>query len=117
MWELALIARDFPDRRKTIYEDIDRADGPIWNQISARCLDVLKGIETRIDAYGKPAHPTPAATAPVEPKLRTTAPPRDEAIFQSTPPKTQFLAEVESLVNNATTAPGQPSQLSPLAKN
>ncbi|KAK1829247.1 nucleoporin protein Ndc1-Nup [Podospora conica] len=117
MWELAIIARDFPDRRKTIYEDIDRTDGPIWNQIAARCLDVLKSIETRIDNYGKPTNPTPTPAPAVEPKRRTGAHPRDEAIFQSTPPKGHFLSEVENLVKDTMTDPGQPSQLSPLAKS
>lgn len=116
MWELALIARDFPDRRKTIYEDIDRPDGPIWNQIATRCLDVLKSIETRIDNYGKPTNPSPAPAPAVEPKGRTTAPPRGDPIFQSTSPKTMFMSEVGNIVNHATIDTNQPSQLSPLAK-
>ena len=54
MWELAFIARDFPDRRKAIYEDIDRKDGPMWSQVYQICLDVLKSTETNIDAYLAP---------------------------------------------------------------
>ncbi|KAK0639409.1 nucleoporin protein Ndc1-Nup [Cercophora newfieldiana] len=116
MWELAFIARDYEDRRKAIYEDIDRKGGPMWTQIYGICLEVLKGIESRIDSYGKPSAPSPTETEKVEPKKRTTAPPKEDAIFQSTPQKPKFLEEVEKVVNQATVAPGQGSQLSPLAK-
>jgi len=116
MWELAFIARDYEDRRKAIYEDIDRAGGPMWTQIYGICLEVLKGIETRIDNYGKPPTLDTSTEEKVEPKRRTTAPPREEPIFQSTPQKPKFLEEVEKVVNQATVAPGQGSQLSPLAK-
>src|SRR3954464_15365221 len=116
MWELAFIARDYEDRRKAIYEDIDRKGGPMWTQIYGICLEVLKSIETRIDNYGKPPAPAATETEKAEPKKRTTAAPREEAIFQSTPKKPKFLEEVEKVVNQATVAPGQESQLSPLAK-
>ncbi|KAK4455106.1 nucleoporin protein Ndc1-Nup, partial [Podospora aff. communis PSN243] len=117
MWELAFIARDYEDRRKAIYEDIDRKGGPMWTQIYGICLEILKSIETRIDDYGKPPTPAnPGAEETVEPKKRTTAPPKEDAIFQSTPQKPKFLEEVEKVVNQATIAPGQGSQLSPLAK-
>jgi nucleoporin NDC1 len=119
MWELAFIARDYPDRRKAIYEDIDRKGGPMWTQIYGICLEVLKSIETRIDNYGKPAAPAAAATTEGkdEPKKRFTSPPKKEdGIFQGTPQKPKFLEEVEKVVHNATVAPGQGSQLSPIAK-
>jgi nucleoporin NDC1 len=117
MWELAFIARDYEDRRKAIYEDIDRKGGPMWTQIYGICLEILKSIETRIDNYGKPPTPAaPGAEEKVEPKKRITAPPKEDAIFQSTPQKPKFLEEVEKVVNQATVAPGQGSQLSPLAK-
>jgi nucleoporin NDC1 len=117
LWELAFIARDYEDRRKAIYEDIDRKGGPMWTQIYGICLEVLKSIETRIDNYGKPPAPaTPGTEETVEPKKRTTAPPKEDAIFQSTPQKPRFLEEVEKAVSQATVAPGQGSQLSPLAK-
>lgn len=120
MWELALIARDVPERRKAIYEDIDRKDGPMWSQVYQICLDVLKSMETNIDTYLAP--PAPAAPAATESdakettKVRTTAPPKDEAIFQPVPQSTGFRTQVEKAVNQAAFAPGQGSQLSPVAK-
>ncbi|KAK4135674.1 hypothetical protein BT67DRAFT_455065 [Trichocladium antarcticum] len=118
MWELAFIARDFPDRRKAIYEDIDRKDGPMWSQVYKICLDVLKSMHTNMDVYMAPP-PAPSETDVVQPetKQRTTAAPRDDSIFQALPqPKPSLRNQVEKAVNQAAFAPGQPSQLSPAAK-
>jgi nucleoporin NDC1 len=118
MWELAFIARDFEDRRKAIYEDIDRKDGPMWSQVYKICLDVLKELGTNIDTYTAPPQPSgPPAAAPAgeEPK-RTTAPPKDDPIFQPIPQRKGFRSQVEKVVNQAALAPGQGSQLSPAAK-
>ena len=118
MWELAFIARDFPDRRKAIYEDIDRKDGPMWSQVYKICLDVLTSMETNMDVYMAPP-PAPSDTDPAQPEIkeRTTAPPRDDAIFQPIPqPKPGLRNQVEKAVNQAALAPGQASQLSPAAK-
>lgn len=117
MWELAFIARDYEVRRKLIYEDIDRKDGPMWSQVYAICLEVVRSIETRIDNYGKapaPANLTAPTTA--EEKRRSTQTLKQDAILQSTPQKKSFRNEVERVVGQVATSPGQPSQLSPLAK-
>jgi nucleoporin NDC1 len=119
MWELAFIARDFPERRKAIYEDIDRKDGPMWSQVYKLCLDTLKSMEISMDAYiAPPAPPAPAITelVPEQQKVRTTDPPRDEAIFQPLPQRKGLRDQVEKAVNQATLSPGQGSQLSPAAK-
>ncbi|OIW27235.1 hypothetical protein CONLIGDRAFT_419045 [Coniochaeta ligniaria NRRL 30616] len=117
MWELAFIARDYEVRRKAIYEDIDRKDGPMWSQVYAICLDVIRSMEARIDNYGKtPAPVQSTALSTVDEKRRTTAPLRQDPILQSTPQKKSFRNEVEKVVGQVATAPGQPSQLSPLAK-
>ncbi|KAB5582442.1 nucleoporin protein Ndc1-Nup [Coniochaeta sp. 2T2.1] len=118
MWELAFIARDYEARRKAIYEDIDRKEGPMWSQVYVLCLETIKSIEARIDNYGRaPAPVASAALTTVDEKKRTTQPPRQDEIMQTTPKKKQpFRQEVEKLVGQVATAPGQPSQLSPLAK-
>jgi nucleoporin NDC1 len=119
MWELAIIARDFPDRRKAIYEDIDRKDGPMWSQVYKICLETLKAIETSIDAYTTPPTPAPLTREPSpeqQQKVRTTDPPRDEAIFQPLPQRKGLRNQVEKAVNQAALSPGQASQLSPAAK-
>ncbi|KAK4148777.1 nucleoporin protein Ndc1-Nup [Chaetomidium leptoderma] len=118
MWELAFIARDFSERRKAIYEDIDRKDGPMWSQVYKICLDTLKNMEASMDAYIAPPTPSGPATTEAAPeqKVRTTDPPRDEAIFQPIPQKKGLRNQVEKAVNQATLSPGQGSQLSPAAK-
>ncbi|KIW09887.1 hypothetical protein PV08_11988 [Exophiala spinifera] len=47
-WELSIIAQKHKDRRKTIFEDIERATGPIWAQISEAGLKILREIDSRI---------------------------------------------------------------------
>jgi nucleoporin NDC1 len=117
MWELAFIARDYEVRRKLIYEDIDRASGPMWSQVYAICLEVIRSMEARMDNYGRaPAPIASTALTIADDKRRTTQPPKQDAILQSTPQKKSFRNEVEKVVGQVATAPGQPSQLSPLAK-
>jgi nucleoporin NDC1 len=88
----------------------------MWSQTYGVCVDVLKSLETRLDEYGKPPAAIPPAEENVEPRKRTTAPPREDNIFQTTPQKAKFVQEVEKVVNQVAVAPGQGSQLSPLAK-
>ncbi|KAI5928217.1 nucleoporin protein Ndc1-Nup [Camillea tinctor] len=87
MWELALIARDFDIRRKAIFEDIDRKDGPMWSQIYVICLNTLKTLEQTIDDYGKPpAPPNPGAVPPPpQPRERIVLPPRAGDVFIPAP--------------------------------
>ena len=52
-----------------IFEDIDRKEGAAWSQILAVCIDVIKGMETRISEFQAP----PAVAKPAA-KDETTAP-------------------------------------------
>ncbi|ROT43590.1 nuclear envelope protein [Sodiomyces alkalinus F11] len=122
VWELALIARDFEDRRKAVFEDIDRKDGPMWSHIYVICLDIVKAMEARVDDYGKPA-PAPAVEPEpvIEPRARSTAstaPLKEEPIFRGRPATKSMRGEVEKALTQAGRAPGQSpiAQLSPLAK-
>ncbi|EXJ85915.1 hypothetical protein A1O1_06284 [Capronia coronata CBS 617.96] len=47
-WELAIIAQKHKDRRRAIFEDIERPSGPVWTQISEAGLKVLREIQDRI---------------------------------------------------------------------
>ncbi|KAL2759733.1 hypothetical protein ACRALDRAFT_1074100 [Sodiomyces alcalophilus JCM 7366] len=119
VWELALIARDFEDRRKAIFEDIDRKDGPMWSHIYVICLNIIKAMEARIDDHGKPAPAPAVAPEPViEPKARSTAPPKEEPIFRARAASKSMRDEVGKALSQAARAPGQSpiAQLSPLAK-
>ncbi|KAF5002697.1 hypothetical protein FDECE_10550 [Fusarium decemcellulare] len=117
MWELAYIAQGFEARRQAIYEDIDRKDGPMWSQVYAICMEVVKSIETRVDDYGKPPAAPPAEPV-AEPKKRTSAPLHDDPIFNSKPASKTIRNEVEKRLSQVALAPGESpaSKLSPIAK-
>ncbi|ROV97029.1 hypothetical protein VSDG_04186 [Cytospora chrysosperma] len=119
MWELALIAKNFQPRRIAIYQDIDRKDGPTWSQIYALCLDVVKGMETRIDSYGKAPEPDTAlvpATTEVKPAPAPVKPVSSEDVLLATPNKKTLRSEVERVVRKEAVSPGQPSRLSPMVE-
>ena len=118
MWELAYISRDFEDRRKAIFEDIDRKDGPMWSQIYTSCIELVKGLATRVDEYGKPPAPPPAEPTKNEPKARSTAPPKEDAIFKRQPANKSMRAEVDKVFDRVARSPGETpmSGLSPVAK-
>ncbi|OAA74812.1 nuclear envelope protein [Akanthomyces lecanii RCEF 1005] len=113
MWELAIIAQDFEAQRKAIFADIDRKDGPMWSQVYAICMTVLKVMEERVDAYGKP--PTAPAQAPQEPKQRVSAPPRQDEIFtKGSAPHTGVEKAWDQIVRSPGSSPT--AELSPIAK-
>lgn len=53
-WELMIISHRFPDRRKAIFSDIDRAGAPTWSQMLEAGLDVIRSIQYRIDPSSAP---------------------------------------------------------------
>ncbi|ROV92542.1 hypothetical protein VMCG_08947 [Cytospora schulzeri] len=119
MWELALIARDFQPRRIAIYQDIDRKDGPMWSQIYALCLDVVRGMEVRIDSYGKAPEPAPALV-PTATNFRPALGPvkyvSREDVLLAAPDRHTLRSEVDRLVRKEAVSPGQASRLSPMVE-
>ncbi|KAI2616275.1 nucleoporin protein Ndc1-Nup [Hypoxylon sp. NC1633] len=108
MWELALIARDFEVRRQSVFEDIDRKDGPMWSQLYVICLSTIKAVEKRIDDYGKPPAPPPAqpAAAP-QPPARIVQPPKNDNVWASAPNQKSLRRSVGKLVSSVVTSPGK----------
>ncbi|RMZ88340.1 hypothetical protein DV736_g4425, partial [Chaetothyriales sp. CBS 134916] len=70
-WELAIIAESQGERRKAIFDDIDRPTGPIWASMLDEALKVIKGIDERIEgpAAMKASQPTDQAPLKSLPKL------------------------------------------------
>lgn len=62
-WELGLISQRLPERRKAIFNDIDREGGAAWSQVYASATEVIKSISVRIEASKAPS---PAAAKPLE---------------------------------------------------
>ncbi|CAK7223624.1 hypothetical protein SBRCBS47491_005273 [Sporothrix bragantina] len=122
MWELAFIARDFPERRVAIYTDIDRKDGATWSQICKLCLEVVKTLENRIDPPATPATASSGTSTSVnggsaEEVKRLTKTVRDDPILVATPQKRKsFSSEMEKMVNKVAVDPQNSQRLSPLTK-
>jgi nucleoporin NDC1 len=118
-WELALIARDFEARRKGIFEDIDRKEGPMWSQIYVLELENLKALEKRMDDYGKPPAPPPVAQEKPgpQPPTRVVEPPISADVWVKSKPKT-FSDTVGKYVADVAKLPGKKTEdtLVPLAK-
>lgn len=118
MWELALIARDFDIRRKAIFEDIDRKDGPMWSQIYTVCVDTIKQLERRIDEYGKPPAP-PAVDEGAQnvAGARIVEPPTSANVWEKAPPPTTYRDTLGKYVGDKLRSPGRkPANFVPLAQ-
>lgn len=93
-WELSLISQRLPERRKAIFNEIDRDSGSTWSQILTSATDVIQGVTTRIEASKAPApgaKPSAQAGAP-QPAPQTlprlTEAPKSENIFAASPKAT-----------------------------
>lgn len=93
-WELSLISQRLPERRKTIFNEIDRENGSTWSQILDSSTDVIKGVTSRIEGTKIPTagtKPSAQATAS-QPVLQTlprlTDAPKTENIFAASPKAT-----------------------------
>lgn len=94
-WELGLICHEFPERRKTIFEEIDRKGGSTWSQTLNASLGVLQSLDSRIKAALSPPtqQPTPAnqpQPGSLQALPRITPPIKQEPIYAGTrPPQTR----------------------------
>ncbi|KIW52758.1 hypothetical protein PV05_08381 [Exophiala xenobiotica] len=86
-WELAIIAQKHKDRRKTIFEDIERPTGPIWAQMSEAGLKILQEIDTRILGPA-PKQPQPQADSTVTGLPHIVPEVQTQSIFQANPKPT-----------------------------
>ena len=105
-WELWIIASRFPDRRKTIYSDIDRQPST-WTQISTLCLREIQGISDRIAAANDvpssskpPPEVTPAKSDPAPVKQPVVQPLKSDPITAQTPPPKTRSERVGKLVGS-----------------
>ncbi|KAL4785740.1 nucleoporin protein Ndc1-Nup [Aspergillus varians] len=99
-WELCFISQECPDRRKAIFNDIDREGGSAWTQILQSSTAVIKGISTRInEEKTHPAGSKPSTTvANSEPVLHTlprlTDPVKGGNILAASPKSTSTQAKL-----------------------
>lgn len=76
-WELAAISEKQPDRRKAIFADIERPEGPCWASMQHAALQVVRQIDVRIDEMKPKSPPAPQKPEAIE-KLPSIAPPVSE---------------------------------------
>ena len=132
LWELSLIGQQFPDRRKEIFNDIDRDGGAAWTQILSATTEVVKGITNRINEFNAPpAAPAPPQQPPSDSKgssektdeqpafealPRLSAPPKQENIFLASPKPSTRPERFEAAFGTVARSYGQAPDWTPKAK-
>jgi len=83
--ELALITAKFEERRKTLFQDLDRRGGSTWSQVSSLCLTEIQAITKSIQTYEQPSVPTAIQQAPVQTLPKMSRPLQQENILSPAP--------------------------------
>ncbi|EAW10175.1 nucleoporin NDC1 [Aspergillus clavatus NRRL 1] len=120
-WELCLISQQFPDRRKAIFNDIDRDGGSTWSQILQSATEVIKGISSRIEEKKAPAGSKPEQqTDKTQPVLRTlprlAEPPKEDNIFASAPKAVSRPDKIGEALSSTAKKYGQSPDWTPTAR-
>ncbi|PCG94312.1 Nucleoporin protein Ndc1-Nup [Penicillium occitanis (nom. inval.)] len=94
-WELCFISQRFPDRRKAIFEDLDRANGQAWKQVLQASIDTIEGVSGRINKFKTPpaaktAKDTNVAYPQIQSLPQLTEGPKQDNIFAPSPKVTGF---------------------------
>lgn len=92
-WELALITDAFPDRRKTIYAEMERKRAPTFQQITDFCLAEIRllidrlniGLDPTYQPAAAPAAPQPTPSVNLVPRI--SQPLKDDKPIVVPPPK------------------------------
>lgn len=100
-WELNTISARFPERRATIYQDIERRGGSTWSHISNICLAEIQSISQRIQDCQQPLSAATQVNSPQQtlslPKI--SQPLKNDNIFGASPPPTSTLELVQGGVD------------------
>lgn len=120
-WELCFISQRFADRRKAIFNDIDRDGGPAWSQILQSATEVIKGIATRIDEQKNPSSGSkPAQVEQTEPVLRTlprlTDPLKADNVFAPSPKANSRQEKIGEVFSSTAKSYGQSADWTPAAR-
>ncbi|PIG88324.1 nuclear envelope protein [Aspergillus arachidicola] len=120
-WELCFISQRFADRRKAIFNDIDRDGGPAWSQILQSATEVIKGISTRIDEQKNPSSGSkPAQAEQTEPVLRTlprlTDPLKADNVFAPSPKANSRQEKIGEVFSSTAKSYGQSTDWTPAAR-
>ncbi|KAJ5105426.1 hypothetical protein NUU61_002773 [Penicillium alfredii] len=120
-WELSLISQRLPERRKAIFNEIDRDNGSTWSQLVDCVTDVIKDINTRIEESKNPPPGVkvaqPEASKPVLQTLpKLTEPPKDDNVFAAAPKATSRQAKFGEAFGSTAKSYGQSADWTPTAR-
>ncbi|KAJ5339196.1 hypothetical protein N7452_005924 [Penicillium brevicompactum] len=122
LWELGLISQRVPDRRKTIFNEIDREGGSAWSQVLASTTEIIQAVNIRIEESKNPA---PSAKPVMqaeksEPVLhnlpRLTDPIKDDNIFTTAPKATSRQDRFGDAFSSTAKSFGQSEDWTPTAR-
>ncbi|KAJ6031215.1 hypothetical protein N7540_001947 [Penicillium herquei] len=122
LWELGLISQRLPERRKAIFNEIDRDNGTTWSQILECLLEVIKDITARIDASKAPApvpkqsNPAPAFQPTLQTLPRITDAPKSENVFAASPKASSRQDKFGEAFGAAAKSYGQSADWTPQAR-
>lgn len=121
-WELGLISQRLPERRKAIFNEIDRDNGSTWSQILSSATEVINAITTRIEVSKAPApgaKPVTQADAP-QPVLQTlprlAEATKTDNIFATSPKATSRQEKFGEAFSSTAKAYGQSPDWTPKAR-
>ncbi|KAL8947562.1 MAG: hypothetical protein Q9222_006166, partial [Ikaeria aurantiellina] len=102
-WELKEIVQRFPERRKSIFRDIDRLGGSAWSQISGECIKIIHAVTLRINEHSSKSAKQQQQQALIKPEQlqslpRIGAPLKQDPVVLNTPPPTSRREMVEAKV-------------------
>lgn len=122
LWELGLISQRQPDRRKSIFNEIDGDKGSTWSQILSCAKEEIQGITKRIEASKAPNLGTKPVGQPNGPKPelqtlpRLTDAPKDQNIFATAPKATSRHEKFGEAFGSTAKAYGQSPDWTPKAR-
>lgn len=121
-WELCLISQQFPDRRKAIFNDIDREGGSTWTQILQSATEVIEGVSNRINekknptSNVKPEEQTDKSQPVLHTLPRLAEPPKEDNIFASSPKAVSRHEKIGEAFSSAAKKYGQSPDWTPAAR-
>lgn len=109
-WELLLISTRFDDRRKSLYQDIDRRGGSTWMQVSNFCIAEIQAITGRIQSSQQPSV-SPTSGQPQAEQIQTlpriSQPLRQDNVLNAASPPATTLQAVAGGVGTLAKSFGQ----------
>lgn len=121
-WELSLISQTSPDRRKAIFNDIDREGGPAWSQIMKYATELVQGISDRIEQNTKARPSSGPSEQPQQPQPvlqslpRLTTPPKEGNVLASSPQGTSGPERFSEAFSTTAKSYGQSPDWTPVAR-